>query len=109
MSRDTDFLRKLGMPDDKITALQAELDQKTAEADHLIGHAVRLHRGSVEVAAIEGLAIRGHIDAIEPDQLRKVFGVVVSQAGQLACALESLSAENARLTDALAGAQEGQL
>lgn len=107
MSRGTDFLRSLGMPDEHITKMQAELDQCTAEADHLIDHARRLHAGTVEGALVEGLAIRGHIDANDADQQRRLLAALISRAGQLAAAVEELSIQKTALEAALAAAQEG--
>lgn len=107
MSRATDYLRNHGMPEEQITQLQAELDQHTAESNHLIDHALSLHRGSVEHAAMEGLVIRAHVAAFDDAQLRRLFGVVLMRAGELAAAVEDLRAEKTRLETALAAAQEG--
>jgi hypothetical protein len=108
MSRATDFLRTLGMSPEQITKIQAELDQAKAEADHLIDHAQRLHRGTVENAAIEGILIRNHIVDHNETQLRGLFSALLARAGELACAIETLSADNNRLTAALAVAQGGE-
>lgn len=109
MSRATDYLRTLGMTAEEIAKIQAELDQRKAEADHLIDHAQRLHRGSVENAAIEGALIRNHIVDHDETQLRALLSALLARAGQLACAVETLSAEKDRLTAALAAAQKSAL
>lgn len=106
VSRATDYLRKIGMPDEQITALQAELDQHHASVDHLIDHAVRLHRGTVEHAALEGLLIRVHVEALADAEVRTLFGVLVSRAGQLAAKVEDLGKQRDDLRAALA-AKEG--
>ena len=105
MSRATDYLRQLGLPDEQITAMQAELDQATAEADHLIDHALRLNRGSIAEAAIQGLVIRGHIDALTPDAKHHLLSAIVVRAGQLAHAVETLNEKTKRLEAALAAVQ----
>lgn len=105
MSEASDYLRNLGMPSEQITALTAELDQAIAEANHLISHALRLERGTLAVAAIEGLAIRDHIDAKTPDEQHKLLSATLVRAGQLAGVVENLTTENERLEAALAVAQ----
>lgn len=105
MSRATDYLRQLGLPDEQITAMQAELDQATAEADHLIDHALRLNRGSIAEAAVQGLVIRGHIDALTIEAKHNLLSVVIVRAGQLANAVETLNREKKRLEAALAAEQ----
>lgn len=108
MSEATDFLRKLGMPDAIITKMQADLDQSMAEADHLIDHAVRLHRSSVAAAALEGAAIRIHIVDHDEDQLRRLLAALISRSGQLADTVERLSIENTPLQTALAAERGAQ-
>lgn len=108
MSRGADYLRTLGMTDEQITKLQAELDQHKAEADHLIDHAVRLHRGSLSEAAIEGSLIRDHLADHDERHLRGVLSCILSRAGQLAATVEALSRDKADLTAALAAAREAQ-
>lgn len=108
MSRATEYLRTLGMSDEQITQIQAQLDQHQAEADHLIDHAVRLHRGSVEQAALEGALVRTHIDAYDETDLRGVFALVLGRAGHLAATIEDLSRVKARLEAELAAAREAQ-
>lgn len=77
--------------------------------DHLIDHAQRLHRGTVENAAIEGILIRNHIVDHDETQLRGLFSALLARAGELACAVESLGTEKDRLTAALAAAQKSAL
>lgn len=105
MSRDADYLRTLGMTDEQITKLQAELDQHKAEADHLIDHAIRLHRGSLPEAALEAAAIRDHLADHDERHLRGVLSCILSRAGQLTATVEALSRD---LTTALAAAREAQ-
>lgn len=107
MSRATDYLRSLGIPDEQVTKMQAELDQATAEADHLIDHAIRLHRGSITEAAVQGIAIRGHIDGKDENQMRALLAALIMRTGQLASAVETLSVEREGLKTALAAAREG--
>lgn len=106
VTRATDYLRKHGMSEEQITKMPAELDQHTAESNHLIDHALSLHRGTVEHAAMEGLVIRAHVAAFDDTQLRSLFGVVLLRAGELAAAVEDLSRDKTRLEAALAAAQE---
>jgi len=109
MSRDTDFLRRLGMPENLITKIQADLDQALAEADHLIDHALRLHRGDVETAAVEGLLIRSHIANHDEHQLRRLLAALIGRSGQLAAAVEDLSANSSHPQTPPTTAQDGQL
>lgn len=108
MSRATDYLRSIGMPDETITKMQAELDQATAEADHLIDHAIRLHRGSIAEAALQGLAIRSHIEDKDESQMRALLSVLLTRSGQLASTVETLVKEREDLKAALAAAQGGE-
>lgn len=108
MSLAADYLRQLGMPDEQITKVQAELDQATAEVDHLIDHAVRLTRGTVTEAAIQGLAIRSHIEGKTRDEQHRLLSALIVRAGQLASSVETLIQERDALKTALAAAQEGQ-
>lgn len=108
MSRATDYLRALGVPDEEISRMQAELDQSSAEADHLINHAVDLHRASVEGAALEAVIIRGHIDAYDVERQKSVLIALTSRAGQLAAKVEDLITEKTALQAELALAREAK-
>lgn len=106
MTTAADFLRMAGMPEEAITKMQAELDQATAEADHLIDHAKLLTTGSIPHAALQGMLIRGHLDALTDEKKQAVLPAVLVRAGELAAAVEQLNAENRRLETELRAARE---
>ncbi|WP_449408040.1 hypothetical protein [Microbacterium maritypicum] len=106
MTSAADFLRMAGLTEEAITKMQAELDQATAEADHLIEHAKCLTTGSIPHAAFQGMLIRGHLEALSDEKKHAVLPAVLVRAGELAAAVEQLNTENRRLEADLRASRE---